>query len=166
MNRLSGLRRVFATLLAVAVTAIGTSAAAQAGAPTVIPFDYTFVDDFNCSFPMNVTATGVLRERVIGNATKLVYSSATYTWTNPANGKSVSGPSNGAEKLTFNTDGSIIIDVRGVVYNVTVPGSGKIVLAAGHIIVHIPADPTQPIVFEVVGGKNQPLSNLCQYLGD
>lgn len=166
MKRSSGKLRVFAALLAMAASATATSGAAQAGAPTVVPINLEFVDDFNCSFPMNVTLVGVIRDRVDGNVTKRVWSSSVYTWTNPANGKSVSGPSNGPETFTANPDGSATLDVRGVVYNVTVKNSGKVLQVVGHIILHFPADPTQPVVFEVVGGKNQSLSNLCPYLAD
>jgi hypothetical protein len=161
---LRSLARRLAAAIAILASLTGTGAV-YAAPPTVTVVDQTFTDDFSCSFPMTVHFSTRISTRVDGNVTRVVYSNGFYTWTNPANGKTVSGPSNGPGIVTVNADGSSTIGSYGVVYNVTAPGWGKILLTVGYVRITIPADPSQPWVFDVIGGKDQPLSNLCPYMG-
>jgi hypothetical protein len=156
--------RVLAALAA-ALISLGSAGAIHAEPPTVTEINQTFTDDFSCSFPMVVNLQATIRRRVDGNVTREVWSSSRYTWTNPANGKTVTGVTNGPGVTTVNPDGSTTVKVTGSIYNVTVPGAGKILHTGGQTVFFIPADPMQPTTVTLVGGKDGQLSDLCPYMG-
>lgn len=154
--------------ICVAAIAMSTAVAGEAHAksPVIVPIDVHFVDDFSCSFPFNASLTGLYRQQVIGDRTHNVYLS-TWTFVNPANGKTLSGQNHGPDKIIENPDGSVTIQGTGVFVRIVVPGAGVIAHRAGRFLIRIPADPTQPVdVLSESGPQNDQPSNMCPYLAD
>jgi hypothetical protein len=143
-----------------AAAALATAASvAHADSVTVVPVYQSFVDATTCSFPMNVLFIGEFRQQAQGNRVHNVYKQ-TYTWTNPANGKSWSGVNNGPDRIIMHPDGSTTIYINGVL----AAGHANVLHIAGRQVVFIPADPSQPAQILFEAGPKDPLSNLCPYL--
>ncbi len=149
-----------ATALALSITA-----AAHADAVVVDTFTVSFVDDFNCSFPVNVTITGEIRRQVHGDRTHNVYKQQ-YTWTNPSNGKQLFSISNGPDRILNHPDGSATIYATGIFAAVNVSGQGNVLHVAGRFVLFVPANPNEPVQLISKSGPNQPISNICPYLAN
>lgn len=126
---------------------------AQAGAmngtapvTTIIPVDATFINDFDCAFPLVEQVTGAIRDTLYFDQNGILIreyispqfqGALTVTWTNPVNGKSLSSHEASSLIIYYNPDGSFQkLMNQGLTFMVTVPGAGAPVLAdVGRIVI-------------------------------
>jgi hypothetical protein len=125
---------------------------AQAGAmngttpvTTIIPVDATFINDFDCAFPLVEQITGTVRDTLYFDQNGMVIrefispqfqGALTVTWTNPETGKSLSSHEASSLIIYYNPDGSFQkLMNQGLTFMVTVPGAGAPLLADVGLIV-------------------------------
>ena len=133
--------------LAVAVVALLIPAAAIATTPTstVVSADATFTNNFDCPFPLTETITGAYKDTVYydgaGHPVKEILTGQyggplTVTWTNPRSGATLSSHETAPLIVYYNPDGSFqSLQNVGVIFNVTIPGQGTVLLDVGRIVI-------------------------------
>ena len=160
-------------LVAAILAALALAPAALAAPPDVVT--HTNIDRTStigvCGFPVLVHSEGVftlwqylddsgavVRERYH------VERSFTVTWTNPANGKSISSVLGGPVFTEYFADGSITQTVAGRERLFIARGDGPIAAQVGRIVFHVAPDGTETVPF--VAGKWDLDINpeLCAYL--
>ena len=140
---------------------------------TVIPVDATFMNDFDCAFPLVEQVNGAIRDTLFfdqnGSVVREYVSpqfqgALTVTWINPATGKSLSSHEASSLIIYYNPDGSFKkLMNQGLTFMVTVPGEGQPILAdVGRIVI----ERGKGITFEA--GVHQELNGdtaaFCAYL--
>jgi hypothetical protein len=173
---LASMLTVLLTFVPTMTTHVG--AGAISGSPpvtTIIPVDETFINDFDCAFPIVEQVTGSVRDTLYfdqnGMVTREYISpqfrgALTVTWTNPLTGKSLSSHQASSLIIYYNADGSFEkLMNQGLTFMVTVPGVGQPLLAdVGRIVI----ERGQGITFEA--GAHQELNGdtaaFCDYLAD
>jgi hypothetical protein len=133
--------------LALGLIALGVPSTALAASPTstVVVIDESFVNDFDCPFPLVETVSGSIKDLLYldssGSPTKEIltaqYQGAlTVTWTNPDSGLSLSSFEAAPLIVYWNADGSFrsLANV-GLTFSVTVPGTGVVLLDVGRIVI-------------------------------
>jgi hypothetical protein len=168
-------RKLVLTLLLTVSMVIGTVDSAFAGRPntSVVQVNDTFINDFDCSFPLVEQVTGAYRDTLYfdqnGNLTREFLSpqfqgALTVTWTNPVSGKSLESHEASTIIVYYNPDGSFQkLMNQGLTFMVTVPGAGQPLLAdVGRIVI----ERGQGITFDA--GIHQELygdtAAFCAYL--
>ena len=151
--------------------------AANASTPvtTIIPVDATFINDFDCAFPLVEQVTGTVRDTLYFDQNGMVVreyispqfqGALTVTWSNPATGKSLFSHEASSLMIYYNPDGSFKKLMNpGLTFMVTVPSAGQPLLAdVGRIVI----ERGQGITFEA--GMHQELNGdtaaFCAYLAD
>jgi len=171
-----------ASFLAVLVTfsPIMTSSTAQASSmnettplATVVTVDVTFINDFDCTFPLIEQVTGAYRDTLYFDQNGVLvreYISPQFQgdlrvrWTNPENGMSLDSHQASSLMIYYNPDGSFQkLMNQGLTFMVTVPGVGRPLLAdVGRIVI----ERGKGITFE--SGPHEELNGettaFCDYL--
>ena len=133
--------RSFALVLAVALTAalaaLAPTASADQPVTTITHVERTFTfpaGPNGCPFPFLVHTEGTFRETVFSSGkdvTRAVDFHVTYT--NPANGKSLSTVLAGPFVVEPNGDGTVTVTINGNDGHITAPGQGTIFAAVGKL---------------------------------
>jgi hypothetical protein len=163
-ERSATMRRI-TVLLAVAVATSLTAAATLARAATPeqewVPIDETFTQSY-CGFPVQehdvLTLHLVTWADAAGNRTRQIVTApgARITWTNLANGKSVSSANTFAVHKTFNPDGSVTLAFTGI--NFAIQGGGRVYVDSGRQLALFADGSFQPIA------GSGPSADLCEAL--
>ena len=171
MNTCKLLIACLITLIPV-VTTVG-SALADTPNTTIVQVDDTFVNDFDCSFPLLEQVQGAYRDTFFfdqnGSLVREFLSpqfqgALRITWTNPVTGKSLESHEASTIIVYYNPDGSFKkLMNQGLTFMVTVPGVGNPVLMdVGRIVI----ERGQGITF--YSGNHQELigdtASFCDYL--
>jgi hypothetical protein len=136
---------VFLITLVLSLAAVG-SALADTPNIVVIQVNDTFVNDFDCSFPLMEQVKGAYRDTLYfdqnGNLTREFLSpqfqgALTITWTNPVTGRSLESHQASTIIVHYNPDGSFQkLMNQGLTFMVTVPDAGQPLLAdVGRIVI-------------------------------
>jgi hypothetical protein len=164
----------------VAFSPIMTTSTAQANSmnettplTTVVTVDVTFINDFDCAFPLIEQVTGAYRDTLYFDQNGVLvreYISPqfqgplTVRWTNPENGRSLESHEASPFMIYYNPDGSFRkLMNQGLTFMVTVPGAGRPLLAdVGRIVI----ERGKGITFE--SGPHEELNGettaFCDYL--
>ena len=135
-------------LMPVLVFAVAMLAAAPAEAakPFILKVPVDFTDTFNdCGFTIVEHIEGFFTIHVFfetnGNPRIEIDTFALKeTFTNPANGISLSTPNVGPDIITFHKDGSMTVATIGLVSHVVLKGQGEIAARVGKIVATFDAD--------------------------
>jgi hypothetical protein len=148
------MRTRFALALALALTAtlaaLVPTAAADQPVTTITRFDRTstFPAGPNaCSFPFLIHTEGTLRETVFANGKDSTHAVDFHiTYTNPANGKSLTTVLAGPFVVEPNGDGTVTVTINGNDGHITAPGQGTIFADVGKLVyIADPSDPYTPL---------------------
>ena len=161
-------------LVAVMLLALTPAAMARANPPetTIVSADSTFINDFNCSFPLVEQVSGAYRDTLHFDHNGLLtreflspqfQGPLTVTWTNPATETSLTSHEASTIIVYYNPDGSFQeLRNQGLTFQVSVPGEGLLLLDVGRIVI----ERGQGISFEA--GPHQELNGdttaFCSYL--
>jgi hypothetical protein len=135
----------FLITLILTTTAVG-SALADAPSTVVMHVDDTFINDFDCAFPLVEHVLGTYRDTLFfdqnGNLIREYLSpqfqgALNITWTNPVNGKSLASHEASSIMVYYNLDGSFQkLANQGLTFMVTVPGAGApLLMDVGRIVI-------------------------------
>jgi hypothetical protein len=148
------MRTRFALALAITLTstlaALVPAAAADQPVTTITRFDRTstFPAGPNaCSFPFLIHTEGTLRETVFANGKDSTHAVDFHiTYTNPANGKSLTTVLAGPFVVEPNGDGTVTVTINGNDGHITAPGQGTIFADVGKLVyIADPSDPYTPL---------------------
>ena len=159
MFQLSRIRvAVLAVLALVAFAALPVATTAAAPERFVIEVDETFTDEFLtdvCGFEVTQTVTGTIKGKTFfdeeGNPVREI-AQFNLNGTFAANGNVVPFITRGPDRVTFNPDGSMTIQISGIIGRVVVPGQGVLGPVIGNFLVTI--SPEGDFTFEVIGGRD------------
>src|SRR3954469_2582169 len=149
-------------LLAVlALAAFAPTAAADQPVTTVTTFDRTFTipaGPNTCPFPIVGHTQGSLRETVFSNGKDVTHAVDFHiTYTNPANGKSLTTVLAGPFVVEPNDDGTVTVTINGNDGHITQPGEGTIFAAVGRLVyIADPSAPEVPITLLQSTGRQDP----------
>lgn len=121
-----------------------------------------------CGFPITRDINGVLIDTTFfdkeGNPTRFLEVAPGFqvTFTNSANGNTVSYPNVFSLHQTFNADGSIDVAFTGLIFRVIVPGQGKVAMDGGRFVLHVAADGTETVTQD--SGPSDSIQAICDYL--
>lgn len=128
----------------VALISPSPSGAAQP-ASTVVQVNTTFVNTFDCPFPLVESVVGAYKDTVYFDAhgipTKEVLTAQfggplKVTWTNPADGATLSSNESAPLIVRYNPDGSFAgLQNVGLVFHVSIPGQGTVLLDVGRVVI-------------------------------
>jgi hypothetical protein len=123
--------------------ALAGQAAAAQPLSTIVNVDVTFTNTFDCPFPLRESFSGSYKDTLYldaaGDPTMEILTaqyggSLEVTWTNPANGATLSSIEAAPLVVYYNPDGSFAsLQNVGLIFNVTIPGQGTVLLDAGRI---------------------------------
>lgn len=162
----------FLTTLILAITIAG-SALADAPDAVIIRVDDTFINDFDCAFPLVEHVSGAYRDTLFFDQNGSLireYLSPQFqgmlavTWTNPENSKTLSSHEASTIIVYYNPDGSFQkLMNQGLTFMLTVPGAGQpLLMDVGRIVI----ERGKGINFEA--GVHQELNGdtavFCNYL--
>ena len=108
-------RLLLITLLALLTLAMPTTAGATPPKSAIVSADTSFTNTFDCGFPLQETVSGSIKDIVYfdgdGNAARELVTAQhggplTVTWTNPANGVTLSSHEASPLMINYNPDGS------------------------------------------------------------
>jgi hypothetical protein len=133
--------RSFALVLAVALTAalaaLAPTASADQPVTTITHVERTFTfpaGPNGCPFPFLVHTEGTFRETVFSGGKDVTHAVDFHvTYTNPANGKSLSTVLAGPFVVEPNGDGTVTVTINGNDGHITAPGQGTIFAAVGKL---------------------------------
>jgi hypothetical protein len=144
--------RSFAVIAATTVAALAVlapTAGAAAPVTTLTTFDRTRTIPVGlCPFAFVVHSSGTFRETVFSNGKDVTHTVDFHiTYTNPANGKSVSTVLAGPYVVEPNGDGTVTVTINGNDGHLTVPGQGSVFADTGRLVYIADAsDPLTPLV--------------------
>jgi hypothetical protein len=163
------IRTVIAGLLAAAVL----TPVAAADPPFTVTrevVDFTATAPF-CSFPTIVHSEGVLATKTYvdgnGNVVREVINvqrSFTITYTNPANGKSISTVLGGPVRIEYHPDRSFTQTITGRERLYNAPGEGVVAKQVGRLVIHVAADGTVTTLFQAGRWDESVFPAVCAYL--
>jgi len=146
--------RSFALVLAVALTAalaaLAPTASADQPVTTITHVERTFTfpaGPNGCPFPFLVHTEGTFRETVFSSGKDVTHAVDFHvTYTNPANGKSLSTVLAGPFVVEPNGDGTVTVTINGNDGHITAPGQGTIFAAVGKLVyIADPSDVFTPL---------------------
>jgi hypothetical protein len=159
--------------LAAILAALVLAPAALADAPDLVthrPIDQTQTIGA-CGFPVEVHSEGIFTRWVyLDDAANVVRErwhvehAFTVTWTNPANGKSISSVLGGPVFTEFFPDGSITQVVAGRERLFIARGEGPVAMQVGRIVFHVDAGGTETVPFATPRWDLDINPELCAYL--
>ena len=151
--------RTFAVAgVATALLAITPTAAADAPVTTVTHLDRTGTvpaGPDTCPFPFVFHTVGTFRETVFSNGKDVTWAVDFHiTYTNPANGKSLTTVLAGPFIIEPNGDGTVTVTINGNNGHLTAPGQGSIFAAVGKLVYIADAgDPFTPLAILKSAGR-------------
>ena len=162
---------VFLLTLTMVIATVGSALADTRGA-IVVQVNDTFVNEFDCSFPLVEHVAGAYGDTLYfdqnGNLTREFLSpqfqgALTVTWMNPVTGISLEGHEASTIIVYYNPDGSFQkLMNQGLTFMFTMPGTGQLLADVGRIVI----ERGQGITFEA--GAHQELFGdvraFCNYL--
>jgi hypothetical protein len=127
---------VFSAIVAVgALLALAPTAAADQPVQTEQHFDRTRTATGFCPFPIVIHSEGTFTDTVFSNGKDVTHAVAVkITYTNPANGRSVSTVLAGPFIVVPNGDGTVTVTIHGNDAHETVPGEGTIYASVGTLV--------------------------------
>jgi hypothetical protein len=145
--------RAFSAVIVVAaatVAALAPGAAADQPVTTVTQVDRTFTvaaGPGTCPFPFNGRTEGTFRETVFSNGKDVTHAVDFHvTYTNPANGKTLTTVLAGPFFVGPNGDGTVTVTINGNDGHLTAPGEGSIFAAVGKLVyIADPSDVFTPL---------------------
>jgi hypothetical protein len=162
-------RIVIAGLLAAAVLA----PPAAADPPFTVIHDevnFTAPTPF-CAFPTIVQSEGTLTTKTYvdegGNVVREVLNvqrSFTITYSNPANGKSISTVLGGPVVVDYHPDGSFTQTIAGRERLYIASGEGPVASQVGRLVIHVAADGKVTTLFEAGRWDDSVFPGICAYL--
>jgi hypothetical protein len=163
------IRTVIAGLLAAAVLA-PVAAADPPFTVTHEEVNVTLPAPF-CGFPTIAHIEGILTTKTYtddaGNVVRQVLNvqqSFTITYTNPANGKSISTVLGGPVFVEYHPDGSFTQTIAGRERLYVAPGEGPVASQVGRLVVHVAPDGTVTTLFEAGRWDESVFPGVCAYL--
>ena len=164
-------------MIRIILAAVVVSAVLAPAALADPPFTVT-EDDVNvtlpapfCGFPTIAHIEGVLKTKTYvddaGNVVRQVLNvqqSFTITYTNPANGKSISTVLGGPVFVEYHPDGSFTQTVAGRERLYVAPGEGPVASQVGRLVVHVAPDGTVTTLFEAGRWDESVFPGICAYL--
>jgi hypothetical protein len=156
--------RSFAVVIIVAVGAVAAfapAAAAEQPVTTVTHVERTFTvpaGPNTCPFPFIVHTDGSFRETVFSSGRDVTYAVDFHvTYTNPANGRTLTTVLAGPFIVEPNADGTVTVTINGNNGHLTAPGEGSIFADVGKLVyIANPADPFTPLVILKSAGQQDP----------
>jgi hypothetical protein len=141
---------VVAMVATAALLALAPTAAADQPTTTITEINRTFTfpaGPNGCPFPFVVHTEGTLRETVFSNGKDVTHAVDFHiTYTNPANGKTLSTTLAGPFIIEPNGDGTVTVTINGNDGHLTSPGQGSIFAAVGKLVyIADAADPFTPL---------------------
>jgi len=131
----------FAAALLIALAALAAfvpAAAADQPVTTITHVDRTFTLPASpafCPFPFVVHSEGTLRESVSASGKDVTHAVDFHiTYTNPANGKTLTTVLGGPVIVEPNGDGTVTVTINGNDGHLTAPGQGTIFAAVGKLV--------------------------------
>jgi hypothetical protein len=125
------------------------------------------IDDSSCSFPITLTAIANVDDLLFfddaGNLVRLHETVNHVVITFSANGKTLEAKGTGGINMTFNPDGTVLASTFGIDLLVTVPGTGPVILDAGHAIFTFGGGHPFQALFEA-GPANYDFAAFCTAL--
>jgi hypothetical protein len=155
-------RKVFAlvaTVVAGALLALAPTAAADQPVTTEVHLDRTrTIPAGLCPFPFIVHTEGTLRETVFSSGKDVTHAVSFHiTYTNPANGKSLTTVLAGPFVVEPNGDGTVTVTINGNDGHLTEPGEGTIFAAVGKLVyIADPSDLATPLEILKSTGQQDP----------
>jgi hypothetical protein len=133
-----------------ALAALAPTAAADQPVTTVTTFDHTFTiaaGPGTCSFPILGHSQGSIRETVYSNGKDVQHAVDFHiTYTNPANGKTLTTALAGPFIVEPNADGTVTVTINGNDGHLTAPGQGTIFADVGKLVyIADPSDVFTPL---------------------
>ena len=163
--------RTFIVCLLAAGVMASPAAADRPFSVEEIDVDFTAPTPF-CSFPTVVHSQGTLKVKTYtddaGNVLREVINvqdSFTITYTNPANGKSISTKLGGPVRNEYHPDGSLTQTISGRERLYTAPGEGVVAKQVGRLVIHVAADGTTTTLHEAGRWDDSVFPGVCGYLG-
>jgi len=157
-------RRSFLGAAAIAVVALAVlapTAAADQPVTTITNVDRTFTLPAGpgvCPFPFLVHSAGTLRKTVYSDGKAVTHAVDFHiTYTNPANGKTLSTVLAGPVILEPNADGTVTVTINGNDGHLTAPGEGTIFADVGKLVyIADPSDVNTPLSIVKSTGQQDP----------
>ena len=157
-------RRSFPVAAAIAVVALAVlapTAAADQPVTTITNVDRTFTLPAGpgaCPFPFLVHSEGTLRKTVYSDGRAVTHAVDFHiTYTNPANGKTLSTVLAGPVIVEPNTDGTVTVTINGNDGHLTAPGEGTIFADVGKLVyIADPSDVNTPLSIVKSTGQQDP----------
>jgi hypothetical protein len=148
-------------VVAAALAALAPTAAADQPVTTITRFDRTstFPAGPNaCAFPFLIHTEGVLRETVFSSGKDVTHAVDFHlTYTNPANGKSLTTVLAGPFVVAPNADGTLTVTINGNDGHITQPGEGTIFADVGKLVyIADPSDLNTPLSIVKSTGQQDP----------
>lgn len=156
--------KIFALALAAtaaALLAVAPAAVADKPVTTLTNLDRTGTipaGPNTCPFPFVFHTEGTLRETVFSDGRDVTHAVDFHvTYTNPANGKTLTTVLAGPIVVEPNGDGTVTVTVNGNDGHLTAPGQGSIFAAVGKLVyVADAADPFTPLTIVKSTGQQDP----------
>ena len=150
---------VFSAVVVVgALLALAPTAAADQPVRSEQHFDRTRTATGFCPFPIVIHSEGTFTETVFSNGKDVTHAVAVkITYTNPANGRSVSTVLAGPFIVEPNGDGTVTVTIHGNDAHETVQGEGTIYASVGTLVyIADPAAPEVPLTILKSTGQQDP----------
>jgi hypothetical protein len=150
---------VFSTVVVVgALLALAPTAAADPPVRSEQHFDRTRTATGFCSFPIVIHSEGTFTDAVFSNGKDVTHAvNVKITYTNPANGRSVSTVLAGPFIVEPNADGTVTVTIHGNDAHETVPGQGTIYADVGTLVyIADAAAPEVPLTILKSTGQQDP----------
>lgn len=157
-------KRSFTGVVVIAVlalVALAPTAAADQPVTTVTTIDRTFTLPAGpgaCPFPFIVHSQGTLRDTVYSNGNDVTHAVDFHiTYTNPANGKTLTTFLAGPFIVEPNADGTVTVTINGNDGHLTAPGQGTIFADVGKLVyIADPSDVNTPLSIVKSAGQQDP----------
>jgi hypothetical protein len=150
---------VFSVIVVVgALLALAPTAAADQPLRSEQHFDRTRTATGFCPFPIVIHSEGTFTDTVFSNGKDVTHAVAVkITYTNPANGRSVSTVLAGPFIVEPNDDGTVTVTIHGNDGHETVPGQGTIYASVGTLVyITDAAAPEVPLTILKSTGREDP----------
>lgn len=150
-----------AVIAVVALAVFAPTAAADQPVTTITNVDRTFTLPAGpgaCPFPFLVHSEGTLRTAVYSNGKAATHAVDFHiTYTNPANGKTLSTVLAGPVIVEPNADGTVTVTINGNDGHLTAPGEGTIFADVGKLVyIADPSDLNTPLSIVKSTGQQDP----------
>jgi hypothetical protein len=144
-----------------ALAALAPTAAADQPVTAVTTVDHTFTlpaGPGTCPFPIAGHSQGTLRDTVYSNGKDVTHAVDFHiTYTNPANGKTLTTVLAGPFIVVPNADGTVTVTINGNDGHLTAPGQGTIFADVGKLVyIADPSDVYTPLSIVKSTGQQDP----------